>query len=207
MKSTRQRLLDILENRPGATAADLSRALRVTQADIRHHLANMVQEGLIVTTGQQRSGRRGRPARRFSLAASVYKDNFDLLSRALLIASLESLTPEEQTAFLEQVANQLVSGVSLKGPLSQRLVQVVNHLNALGYQSRWEAHAKAPRILFERCPFAVLRPFHPVLCQLDVKQLEILSSAPITTIESSAHLDDGFCLFLVEKVSNPSTSN
>ena len=204
MKSTRQRLLDMLENRPGATAADLSRALQVTQADIRHHLTNMVQEGLIVTTGQQRSGRRGRPARRFSLAASVYKDNFDLLSKALLITSLESLRPEEQTSFLSQVANHLVAGASLKGPLSQRLVQVVNHLNAMGYQSRWEAHAEAPRIIFERCPFAALRPLHPELCQLDAVQLETLTGASIILLESNAHLADGYCMFLVGKISTGS---
>ena len=199
MKSTRQRLLDVLENQPGATAADLSRALEVTQADIRHHLTNMVQEGLIVTTGQQRSGRRGRPARRFSLAASVYKDNFDLLSRSLLITSLENLSPSEGSAFLERVANQLLSEYTTHGPLSQRLVQAVNQLNELGYQTRWEAHAEAPRIIFERCPFAALRPEHPELCQLDTMQLEILTDASITLLESNAHLDNGYCMFLVGK--------
>jgi predicted ArsR family transcriptional regulator len=197
MKSTRQRILEILENRPVITAAELSRAMQLTQADIRHHLSNMIKEGLIVTSGTQHSGRRGRPARRFSLAASVYKDNFDLLSSALLSTSLESLSPDQQSAFLEQVASQLVSNAITRGPLSQRLVQVVNHLNELGYQSRWEAHAEAPQVIFERCPFAALRPQHPVLCRIDARQLEILSAEPVTQIESSAHLDDGICLFVV----------
>jgi predicted ArsR family transcriptional regulator len=197
MKSTRQRILEIIDNRPEITAADLSRAMQLSSADIRHHISTMLKEGVIVTTGHQHSGRRGRPARRFSLASSVYKDNFDLLSGALLSAWLDSRSPEQQSAILEKVAGHLTSATMITGPLSQRLVKVVNHLNELGYQSRWEAHAKAPRVIFERCPFAALRPKHPELCQIDAKQIERLASEPVTLVESNAHLEDGFCLFLV----------
>jgi predicted ArsR family transcriptional regulator len=197
VKSTRQRILEILDNRPGITAAELSRALQLTQADIRHHLSNMVAEGLVTSSGQQKTGRRGRPARRFSLSASVHKDNFDLLSSALLNTALHSLSPNQQSTYLEQVASRLVPSEKTKGPLSQRLVKVINHLNDLGYQSRWEAHSDAPRIIFERCPFAKLRIKHPELCRLDAKQIAQLSAEPVTLVESNAHLDDGFCLFLV----------
>lgn len=197
MKSTRQRLLEIIENRPGATAAELSRALQLTQADIRHHLSNMVEEGLIVTSGTQRSGRRGRPARRFSLAVSTYQDNFDLLSRAFLVTAFETFPATDRSTFLNRVADHLVSGNPTSGPLSQRLVQAVSQLNELGYQARWEAHAEAPQIIFERCPFATLRPQHPELCQIDIMQLESLSAEPVDQTESNAHLDDGICLFFI----------
>jgi predicted ArsR family transcriptional regulator len=204
MKSTRQRLLKILENRPGITAAELSRALQLTQADIRHHLSNMIKEGLIVTSGQLHSGRRGRPARRFSLAASVYEDNFDLLSQAFLATTLELFSADEGNAFLKQVAEHLVPDNPTKGPLSQRLVQAVSRLNERGYQARWEAHAEAPQIIFERCPFAALRPEHPELCQIDIKQLESLSAEPIDQTETNAHLDNGICLFFIGKISSSS---
>lgn len=197
MKSTRHRILEILKNRPEITAAELGRALQLTPADIRHHISNMVKEGLVISSGPQQSGHRGRPAKRFSLSSDVYKDNFDLLSSALLNTSLNSLSLDQQTMYLEQVANHLVSGEALKGPLSHRLVQVINHLNELGYQSRWEAHAEAPRIIFERCPFAKLRIQHPELCHIDSKQIEFLSAEPVTLVESNAHLADGYCLFLV----------
>jgi predicted ArsR family transcriptional regulator len=207
MKFARQRLMEILKNRPGATAADLSRALQVTQADIRHHLSNLEKEGLIVTTGKHHSGRRGRPARRYSLSASAQKDNFDLLSSALLNTSLENLSSGERTAFLKRVAHQVVTKKTNQGPLSQRLVQTVNQLNELGYQARWEAHAEAPRVIFEHCPFAILRPKHPELCQLDMSILEVLLRESITCSESNAHLADGICIFLVGKISPPSSSS
>jgi predicted ArsR family transcriptional regulator len=197
VKSSRQRILEILENRPGITAGELSRALQLTQADIRHHLSNMVKEGLVISSGEQKTGRRGRPARRFSLSASFHEDNFDLLSSALLKTSLHSLSPDQQAKFLKQVASHLVSDKLPEGALSQRLMQVINHLNELGYQAHWEAHAEAPRIIFERCPFAALRIQHPELCRIDAMQIEILCKEPIKLLESNAHLDDGFCLFLV----------
>lgn len=194
MKSTRQRIVDILNNREHGTAAELSRALQVTQADVRYHLSRMIQEGLIVSSSPRRLGRRGRPARRFSLTSMVNKDNFDLLSIALLTTFLEL---NGNNNFLNQVANHIAGDFQPAGPLGQRLVQAVGQLNELNYQARWEAHADAPRIIFEHCPFAALRPQHPELCQLDANLLAIFLDESITPVESNAHLTDGYCLFLI----------
>ena len=199
MKSTRQRLLDILKSRPNTTAAELSRALKLTQADVRHHLSNMVEEGLVVATGYQRGGRRGRPAQKFSIAAAALKDNFDLLSSALLAVSLQNLSPPDRMVFLHHVAAQLAGENTSGDPLAQRLVGAVGKLNQLGYQARWEAHADAPRLILEHCPFASLLPQHPELCQLDACLLEILIKEPVAQIESLAHEDGGHCIFLVGK--------
>ena len=200
MKTTRQRLLDIIRNKPGVTAAELSRALQVTQADIRHHLSNMIEEGLVITTGQMRRGRRGRPARRFSLTALALQDNFDLLSCALLTTALDDLPPEAETAYLQRVASHLAGEFIPHGPLAQRLVQGIEKLNSLGYQARWEAHADAPHMILERCPFAALRPEHPALCRLDTYLVEFLLGESVISIESNAHLENGYCLFLVGKI-------
>ena len=203
MKSTRQRLLDILNSRPNTTAAELSRALKLTQADVRHHLSNMVVEGLVVATGYQRGGRRGRPARKFSIAAAALKDNFDLLSSALLAVSLQNLSPPDRIIFLRHVAAQLAGENTSGGPLGQRLVGAVVKLNELGYQARWEAHADAPRLILEHCPFASLLPQHPELCQLDACLLEISLKEPVAQIESLAHEDGEYCIFLVGKTDVP----
>lgn len=199
MNSTRQRLLDILKNRPGTTPAELSRTLRLTQADVRHHLTNMMKEGLIVPTGHQRSGRRGRPARRYSLASAAFKDNFDLLSSALLTTSQQHLSPTGRTSFLRSVAVNLAGEYTPQGPLAQRLGQAVGRLNELAYQARWEAHSLAPRMILEHCPFATLLPQHPELCQLDSDLLEVLLDESVTQIESRAHQEGGYCIFIVGK--------
>jgi len=200
VKSTRQRLLDLIRNKPGVTAAELSRALQVTQADVRHHLSNMIEEGLVITTGQDRRGRRGRPARQFSLTALALQDNFDLLSSALLTTSLDDLPPDAEATYLQRVASHLAGEFTPRGPLAQRLVQAIEQLNTLGYQARWEAHADAPRMIFEHCPFAALRPEHPELCRLDTYLVEILVGDSVTQIESQAHLANEYCVFLVGKI-------
>ena len=197
MKSTRQRLLELLKNRNNQTAAELSRALGVTQADARYHLSKMVNEGLIVVVGQQRAGRRGRPARRYALAEAALKDNFDLLSSALLTITLADLSQEEQKSFLCRVAAALVGETDLQGPLSQRLVRAIEKLNELGYVSRWEAHATAPRLILEHCPFAKLLPQHPQLCQLDACMLEILLDEPVVQIESQTDNPSNHCIYII----------
>jgi hypothetical protein len=40
-------------------------------------------------------------------------------------------------------------------------------LNEIHYQSRWEAGAEGPRILFAHCPYAAIIDKHPELCQMD----------------------------------------
>ncbi len=207
MKTTRQRLLDMIRNKPGITAAELSRALQITQSDIRHHLANMLEEGLILTAGKDYSSRRGRPARKFTLTALSFQDNFDLLSKALLTTYLEDFPSENQKVYLQRVAENILGDVKLRGPLSQRLVEGIEKLNSLGYQSRWEAHSDAPRLIYERCPFAALRPEHPELCRIDTYLVELLLGESITQAESNAHLDNGYCLFIVGKIAESSASS
>lgn len=197
MKATRQRLLDLLKNRNVGTAAELSRALGVTQADARYHLSKMVNEGLIVVVGHQRAGRRGRPARRYALADAALKDNFDLLSSALLTITLAELSAEDQHSFLCRVAAALVGETDLQGPLSQRLVRAIEKLNELGYISRWEAHATAPRLILEHCPFAKMLPQHPQLCQLDACMLEILLDEPVFQLGSRAENPSKDCIYII----------
>lgn len=203
MKTTRQKLLENVKNRPGITAAELSRALKVTQSDVRHHLSIMIDEGLVVTAGQESHGKRGRPARRFSLSVTAQRDNFDLLSSSLLKIYFGQHSPEERTTYLRQVASNLSGGPEVPGPLAQRLVAGVQTLNKLGYQARWEAHAVAPRIIFEHCPFAALRTEHPELCQLDTYLVEHLLDEQVYQQEASAHRFDGICLFLVGESRSP----
>jgi predicted ArsR family transcriptional regulator len=198
MKSTRQHLLDILKNKPNCTAAELSRAMQLTKADVRHHLSNMVAEGLIVVTGHLHSGRRGRPARQFSIAAEQ-DHNFDLLSSALLAVSLQNLSPSGQSAYFKRVAAQLGGENIPDGPLAQRLAGTVEKLNELGYQARWEAHADAPRLILESCPFTPLLSEYPELSQLDEFLLEFLLRQPVAQIESPTPGADGHCIFLVGK--------
>lgn len=198
-KSTRQRILDLLSNQDQISAAEISRAISVTQADVRYHLSRMVEEGLILTAKPKHTGHRGRPARRYTLVSKLRQDNFELFTRALLTSARNNTSVEESNKLLQDIAIQIAGEVEPGGPLGTRLVQAVDQLNLHNYQARWEAHANAPRVIFDRCPFASLRPEFPELCQLDAELLSNLLNEPVTQINSNAHLSDGYCLFNISQ--------
>lgn len=204
MKHTRKHILEIINNKGEVTARELSRALGVTQADIRHHLKNMLAEGLIVVTGKQREARRGRPSRRYSLTAVANKDYFDLLASALLSASLENLHPDAKTTYLNDVAIHLLGEFNPQGPLVQRLGRAVSHLNGLGYQARWEAHTDAPRIILEHPPFAKLYARHPELHELDASIINNLLAENVSLIQSDTAQDEHHYVF---QINIPTTNN
>jgi len=198
-KSTRQRILDLLLKQDDLNAAELSRVLSVTQADVRYHLSQMVAEGLILTVKPKQSGRRGRPARRYSLASKAKHENYELLTRALINSIREKTSAQEKKLLLHDIASKIPGDYQPTGPLGRRLVQAVDQLNLQNYQARWEAHANAPRVIFDRCPFASLRPEFPELCQLDSNLLENLLDEPVIQVESNAHQPDGYCLFHISQ--------
>jgi len=198
-KSTRQRILDLLSNQDQINAAEISRVISVTQADVRYHLSRMVEEGLILIAKPKHTGHRGRPARRYTLVSKLRQDNFELFTRALLTSARNNTSVEESNKLLQDIAIQIAGEVEPGGPLGTRLVQAVDLLNLHNYQARWEAHANAPRVIFDRCPFASLRPEFPELCQLDVELLSNLLDEPVTQINSNAHLTDGYCLFNISQ--------
>src|ERR1700752_4703824 len=84
MKTARQKVLPFLTKTRIASAREISRALRMTAASVRHHLRVLVSDGrLEVSTLGTREGR-GRPEKVYSLPRAVWGDNLSALVDALL---------------------------------------------------------------------------------------------------------------------------
>jgi predicted ArsR family transcriptional regulator len=188
MKSTRQRLVDYLQIHRLASAEELSRALQVTPAAIRHHLHALIDEGAIrrvESSPPDTINQRGRRAARFSLSTQAQAHNLDRLAAALLAELLVDNQPDQQQRLLVRIADRLWQKWIEKQPattsreherhkpgLTERLITAIRFLNSLNYQARWEAHAAAPRIFFGSCPYATILPEYPELCQMDESLLE-----------------------------------
>jgi predicted ArsR family transcriptional regulator len=180
MQTTRQRIIDHLESVRLASAAEIGSALGITPADARHHLGILLAEGAVTISGHRQGIGRSRPTSLYALTGQVTRHNLDGLSSALLVELLSPLDAEGQQDALQSLARRLSGGSGLQaGHLSRRLTACVQHLNELGYQSRWEAHAEGPRLVFEHCPYALILAEHPELCQVDALLLEDLLSAPV----------------------------
>ena len=180
MPTSRQKILAYIRKRQAASAADISRALEMSQANARHHLAHLEANGLIEVTGQQRGEGRGRPVQIYGLSRHTLDDNVAHLASVLLEEWLTNLPPKRQEEHLRALAKRMACGGSTSGsaagyqstPLTRRLSQAVERLNEMHYQARWEAGVVGPRIILGYCPYTRIISRHPELCQLDALLLE-----------------------------------
>ena len=203
MATTRKLILDYLQIKPFATTSELSHALKMTTANVRHHLNVLMEEGAVEVIAQQPPQGRGRPAHLYNLTQQAHRHNLDGLASALLTTYLSVQAPEGRSARFKQIAQRLASTASLKpaASLTQRLFQSVHRLNEMGYQARWEAHSEAPHLVLGHCPYAAILPEHPELCLLDSYIIEDLLGVPARQAKKLAQDLRGtrYCLFIVGK--------
>jgi predicted ArsR family transcriptional regulator len=102
MQLTRQQILDYLQTNRVATPVEMSRALQVTAANIRHHLRILREAGLVDVVGTRKTRGRGHPMKLYSLTERALQDSLEVLSAALLTVVLAD-TPDVDAA-LERIA-------------------------------------------------------------------------------------------------------
>lgn len=202
MKSSRQRLLEYLQNRRMASTTEMSRALHLTGADIRHHLSIMMREGVVEVISQRPTGGRGRPTQMYGLTQQALQHNLDGLASALLEEIVVTLSQETREVWLRNIACRLMGNnpPSSRNP-TQRLFAAINIFNDMHYQARWEAHTDAPRVLFAHCPYAAILPEHPELCKMDMFLLEQMLGQPSLQIAKQEVNPQGIphCIFRIGK--------
>ena len=200
MKSVRQQIIDHLKIRGNVTATELSHALHVTPANIRHHLGILINVGAIQIAGNLPSRSRGRPAKVYALTRMVGQHNLGGLASALLEERLGSLSgPDREAAFQRIAAHLKPVQETPPANLTQRLNRTVQWLNDQHYAARWEAHTEAPQVIFGNCPYASILADHPELCQLDTALLSDLLAAPARQTAKLAQDSRGstFCRFMI----------
>lgn len=180
MHKTRQKILDYLDRHRQANALDLSRALGLTPANIRHHLKELVERGLIQRVGTGKTGGRGRPAHIYRVTYHNAPEALMRLVELLWTELISNVPARQHNARLLQLAASLTANTpASQGSLPQRLVQTIQKLQSLGFQAHWEAHAEAPIIVLDRCPFSDLQPRCPEICRLDALVLSQILGASV----------------------------
>jgi len=170
---TRLRILETLRKQQTASVHELSSALAMTGANVRHHLAVLESNDLIELVSQRREGR-GRPVNVYGLSRRVLGDGLDGLAGAMVEVLLRDASEAVQEAGLRSVALRL-GGKNIAGPNTRpprRLNQAVDRLNELHYQARWEAGVDGARIILGHCPYAAIIAAYPELCRMDTYLLE-----------------------------------
>lgn len=180
-ESTRDRILETIAQMHSASVAELGQQLHTTVANIRYHLGSLLADQVIeVIPPIADRAHPGRPAKRFRLSASVKPSDLSELSSDLLSLLIDpAQTAEERSAALVKIASIRIGGATTQGAPAQRLNQAVDFLNRHAYQARWEARRGGPEVRLGNCPYAVLLPEHPEMCQIDRLMLQGLLGARV----------------------------
>lgn len=220
MKTSRQRVLEYIRSRKVIGVAELSRVLKMTPANARHHLSILQEHGLVQVVGQTAPQGKGRPALLFSLSEQVQSHNLDRIAAAALdelLTGLGEIEIEQVTARLAQRLSRSLDSSEYKyggvlpverpaaratgRSLTQAILRAVNRLNELNYQARWEAHAESPRLILGHCPYAVIIADHPELCRMDARLMELMLDRKVNQVTRLAPDPQGgmYCLFVLDK--------
>ncbi len=163
----------------------------MSAATVRHHLAILSADGRIVSEGTEHRPRRGRPQKAYRLSDRLLGDNLANLAAAALDGWLESLPQSKRESAVSALADRLrmqAVDIDPRLPASRRIVQLIEKLDAMHYEARWEAGAAGPRVLFGHCPYASIIEKHPELCRVDAL---ILSAAMNSDVEQLARIGRG----------------
>ncbi len=169
MQWTRDQILTYLKTYKTASAQELSGALNVTAANIRHHLQLLMEDGKVQERGKRRGKGPGRPQKLYGLTSRALEDNLQGLIRAVLDSVQKGTGDDKQRQeAYRHIARHLLGSREIKtAPPIDRLNEAVEQLNQLHYHASWEAHPTGPRVLFKHCPYRSLPRDYPGLCDMD----------------------------------------
>ncbi|GAB4494560.1 MAG: HTH domain-containing protein [Anaerolineales bacterium] len=190
----RQKILAFLKKQNIATATEIGTALRMTSANVRHHLSLLERDGRVEVIHLRGVAKRGRPQKVYRLGSALLGDNLAYLADALL----GQISPEQMESTLEALGRALAGTLPERSaPLMRRLALTVERLNAMRYQARWEAHLRGPRLVLGHCPYAAIIEGHPELCRMDAVLLQTLLGVGVEQIAKLEQTEMGniYCIF------------
>lgn len=161
MVTARQKVLAYLNKNRTASAREISRALKMSAATVRHHLRVLTSDGRLEMSFVRGREGRGRPEKVFALPRSALGDNLSALGDAVLA---EAGTTVRMEALAKRLAGQ---SRFADQPVAKRLNLTIHELNGMNYHARWEAGPQGPRLIFGHCPYAKIIEKHPELCRMD----------------------------------------
>ena len=191
MVTARQKVLTYFTKTRSASAREISRALKMSAATVRHHLRVMAADGRLEMSFVRARDGRGRPEKVYSLPQAALGDNLSALSDALLTEAGTSVRMEalaKRLAGESNFANQ---------PISKRLNLTVEKLNTMNYHARWEAGSQGPRLIFTHCPYAAIIGKHPELCRMDEELLENLMGEAARQLFKIGKEASSICVFAI----------
>ena len=192
MTTSRQKILTHLKKTRSASAREIARALKLSAPNVRHHLSVLCSDGRVEMTAVHNRGGRGRPEKAYSLSEAALGDNLSALTQAIL-------TEAGSKVRMEAVARLLLGEQQFAGlPMNRRLALLIEKLNEMHYQAKWEAGAGGPRVILGRCPYARVIESHPEICTMDAALLKNALARDVSPLKKTETPTKGMCPFIFQ---------
>lgn len=206
MQETRQQILDILGEFRDATVDNLVASLRkkrgdsITAVTVRHHLNELLAQGLINQVELRHRNTPGRPQHVYALteqAKEYSPNNYRPFIMGLMTELSEQLPASQVNVILEGVANRMSGEAGIDSfSITERLDQVISYLNQHGYNARWERHEEGYILLTTNCPYHHIAKTTQALCEMDFRLVaSLLGVVPRLITRKSG--GDASCSYLV----------
>ncbi len=197
-RETRTSLLERVVELGGATVAQLSAELDISDATVRRHLDRLEAEGLLRVEALRRGP--GRPSylyRATETGVRTVRDHTSALAERLLTEMAR--LPIEQSSISEALADQVAEAHRAKvphGPLEQRVDAVVDALRPEGILDHWQRTESALRLVNNACPYIGAAAASSCVCDADRLAIEKLLGVEVEQTARLAKGDDG-CVYIV----------
>ena len=187
---TRERVAQLLLRTGGATAADLGASLGLSPAGVRRHLDAMLADGTVVETDVPHTGRRGRPARLFSLTDAgreAFPQAYDDLASSALRFLAQTGGEDVVKAFAQARVAELETRYAdvAAAPASERPERLAEALSRDGYA----ATSEPGTVCQHHCPVQHVAEQFPQLCEAETEFFSRLLGTPVLRLTTIAHGD------------------
>ncbi len=144
---TKDRILKFLNEKSSASIAQISRALNLTQADIRYHVSDLVRKGQAAYSPIQHHEKPGRPSRYVLLVRKPSYELLQMLAQSLFDEKfVRSLSEVQTISLIHRLVAIFLKKKTPNNSPSLTLNENVSRLNSLGFMLHWEAGKMGPEI-------------------------------------------------------------
>jgi len=187
MKSTRDKILQTLLEKPRSTINTLAEAVGINPISVRHHLTNLQMEGLV--EGLEERHGVGRPRLVYVLTdegMERFPTRYMQLTSRLLSQMKDTMPGPIVTNLFNQMAEDLVSKYASDVQslsMEERLNLVQEILAHEGFNVNWEKKGEQYQINEISCPYYQIGVAHPEVCTVDQTLISKMLALPVNKVQ------------------------
>lgn len=208
MSSTRDLVLRTLLTKPRCTVYELANQVGISPISVRHHIASLEAEGLIVSEDERHGV--GRPRQVFFLTQTGV-EQFPTRYVRLTLRLLEHLKETMPEAMInklfaqmaQDLARDLSEGTETKNlSMKERLNLVKDLLKQEGFNIEWEQLEDGYAIYEASCPYYYIGQNHPEVCAVDQILISTVLSVPAEKVKCILNGDNN-CTYQISETAIP----